>query len=605
MQDRTKSEKNELQSAIDKAGKVFPEKEKEEIVTSLLEKWIETKKSAIFYFPDIKKNKKVPFVVPLCVLSPDWPGLSASCIGVLHEKGWNLSYIESFVIEYEKQKLGIILLVIKIRTKSDLTKFFNERSTILKNLKVVATGSKAKTSLLGGETRKLEIYGHVIEKIKEIAKSHEEMKKLLEDEGETLKFFSSRSESYLEERSYSDLAQQIVTNYRFQHLVRKVGGRPRFWIKNIKTTREHLTGITIAAFERNISLTDCLEAIYQAVPDYNIKYNKEFVTDDGIVVYRIEMCDKKGKSYSKEKIVDIKRALIKAHISRRMERVRWMELMGGFEHYIRAIIPLLVKEYSLSRKSQVYISIMQMTNYIVEFKIILVTDVPASGKMGYGYTITESLEKENGISIISTKPPKKYGNVGLDIIDIAADLDMFPNIEDLYKIIRKNVKAVIGEFRDFDEGMRKMEVNKLSQVKEMLKAYPQNVVREFYYRLDDFYRIGAEPEEVAEQIKLGLKGLETYETKRKKYVMIYKDFSLKSGTESVPNSTILVLVYPSKMKLLSSVLELLRDYEVTLSKIDRREATVVILRVQENNKPIPKKAIDKIECFLDTIPQLD
>ncbi len=39
MQDRKKSEKNELQSAIDKAGKFFPEKEKEEIVTSLLEKW--------------------------------------------------------------------------------------------------------------------------------------------------------------------------------------------------------------------------------------------------------------------------------------------------------------------------------------------------------------------------------------------------------------------------------------------------------------------------------------------------------------------------------------------------------------------------------------
>ncbi len=603
-QDSKNIKMKELQSVISKAWRFFPQKKKEKIFTSLLKRWIASKDPSIFFLPEIRKDKKVPFVVPLCVLSSDWPGLSDSCIGVIHEKGWNLSYIESFVIEYEKKELGIILLIIKIKTEKELKKFCNDRGEILKDLRVVATGSKAKTSLLAGETRKLEIYGHVIENIKEIAISQQEMEGILKDDGETLKFFSSRSESYLEERSYSDLAQQIVTNYRYQNLVRKIGGRPQFWIKNIKTTREHLTGITIAAFERDISLNDWLEAIYQAVPDYSIKYNKEFVTDDGIVVYRIEMCDKKDKPYSKKKITDIKRALMKAHISRRMERVRWMELMGGFEHYMRAIIPLLIKEYSLSRKAQVYISIVQMTTYLAKFKILIVTGVPSSGRMSYGYSITETLEKENGISIISAKPPKKYGDVEVDIIDIGADLDMFPNIEDVYKTVKRCVKEVIGEFRDFDEGMRKLEVSKLTEVKEMLEAYPENFVREFYYRLDDFYRIGAETREIAEQIKLGIQGLETYETKRKRYVIIKRKFFLKSGDRNIPNSTILVLVYSSKMKLLSRVLELLRDYEVTLSKIERRDVTVIILRVQQNNKPIPSQAIEKVENFFETIPPL-
>ncbi|GAH26641.1 unnamed protein product, partial [marine sediment metagenome] len=172
------------------------------------------------------------------------------------------------------------------------------------------------------------------------------------------------------------------------------------------------------------------------------------------------------------------------------------------------------------------------------------------------------------------------------------------------KTVKRCVKEVIGEFRDFDEGMRKLEVSKLTEVKEMLEAYPENFVREFYYRLDDFYRIGAETREIAEQIKLGIQGLETYETKRKRYVIIKRKFFLKSGDRNIPNSTILVLVYSSKMKLLSRVLELLRDYEVTLSKIERRDVTVIILRVQQNNKPIPSQAIEKVENFFETIPPL-
>jgi hypothetical protein len=384
--------------------------------------------------------------------------------------------------------------------------------------------------------------------------------------------------------------------------VRKTGGRPRFWIKNIKTAREHLTGISIAAFERDISLNDWLEAIYQAVPDYTIKYNKEFVTADGIVVYRIEMCDKNEKPYSKKKIQDIKRALMKAHISRRMDRVRWMELMGGFEHYMRAIIPLLIKEFSLSRKPQVYMNIAQMTTHVAKFKILIVSGQSAPEEASSGYHVTEMLEKESGISILSAKPPKKYGDSEVSIIDIGADLDAFTNIEDVYRIIRRCLKDVIGEFRDFDEGMRKLEVTKLIKVKEMLKEYPENFVKEFYYRLDDFYRIGAEPEEIAELIKMGIKGLEMYESKREPYTLLSKEYAVKSGHRFIPNSTILVLVYSLKMKLLAKVLELLHEYEVTLSKIERRDVTVVIFRVQKDGRPIPSLAVKKIQDFIESIP---
>lgn len=594
--------KEKIENLVNNLWNDFPQDKKREIISSLLKNYANSKKSTIFHLPTIRKNSKLPFLLTLSIVSSDWPGLSDSCIGVLHERGWNISYIEAFVADWNEKKLGIILLGLEIKSKKELNEFLKDKNHILRNLQIVATGSGAKSSLLAGETKKLEIYGNVMEQIKKMVRNKKERQGILKDEGEAFKFFSSRSESYLEERKYQDLAQQIVKNYRLQNLVRKTGGRPQFWIKNIKTKREHLTGITIAAFERDISLNDWLAAIYQAVPGYNIKYNKEFVTEDGIVVYRIEMCDKHDKPYSKRKIYAIKKALDKAQITRRMERFRWMEQMGGFEHYMRAIIPFLVKEFSSSYKPQVYINVINMTSELAKFKILLVTESPSQKKPSYGYTITERLEKVRGIDIISVKPPKKYGKAEVSIIDIGAKLDMFSTIEKVYRIIRKTIRNVIGEFRDFDKGMRVMEVTKLMKVKKMLKEYAENFVREFYYRLDDFYRIGAEPEEIAEQIKLGIKGLEIYENKKQRYILIKKDIASKSGDSKEANATILVIVCSSKINLLSRILKLLRDFTITLSKIERRDVNVIIIKGQKNDQTIPDSNIDKIRNFLETIP---
>ena len=76
---------------------------------------------------------------------------------------------------------------------------------------------------------------------------------------------------------------------------------------------------------------------------------------------------------------------------------------------------------------------------------------------------------------------------------------------------------------------------------------------------------------------------------------------MKFEDKDIPSSTLLVLVYSSMMKLLSSVLELLHNYEVTLSKIERRDVTVVILRVQQDNKPITSQAIEKVRAFFETM----
>jgi hypothetical protein len=141
-----KSKKPSLASMpkfIRKARSAFPEKKKLLIISELAAKWKRSSKQTLFYLPNLKRNAELPSIVPLCILSSDWPGLSNSCIGVIHEKGWNLTYIEAFVLTFEEYELGVLLLAITIRSEEERRKFSKERERLLGDLEVVATGSKA------------------------------------------------------------------------------------------------------------------------------------------------------------------------------------------------------------------------------------------------------------------------------------------------------------------------------------------------------------------------------------------------------------------------------------------------------------------------------
>lgn len=587
---------------IKRAEEPFPYEDELTLCAALLEKWEQdTEKKTVVLIPPAPKKKEFPLIYAFGVLSPDWPGLSDSCLGVVHEKGWNVHSLKGKVIDRSGKSLGIVLIAIEVNSPVELDRLKKERDGMALSLKRSSLGSLAKTFLLVHETRKIGRYGEVSEFIEKNWKG-DELNSLIGPNGETVKFFASRSEAYIEERKVQDLADLIITNYSFLKRVRTSGGKAQVRVKNLKTSREHLTGVTVVGLDRDFSLNDCLEAIRYAVPNFKRKYNKEFTTSDGITSYRIEVTNEAEKPFRRDDVQRIRRSLLKMAERKRFERQRWIESIGGFEHYARAIIPFLLREYETSGKTQVYLSVGQSSEYFIEFKIIMVTSktAPAEGRLAL--RCAEAIDRVRGLSVLSTKPPKVYGKEELDIIDLRADLDQFATAEEVYSAIKETLKHMIGEFRDFDEGMRRMDVRKLEEVRKRLKwKTDEDLLRQFYYRLEDFYRVGAPVEEITQLIQLGSQVLSRLEKEPDKVWVKAKNVAPEEGP---PVSTIIAIAYSSERELFSNCLQTLNEYELTMNRVEGDKETVLICRLTQDGKPLSSQNLKAIVAKLkelDTI----
>ncbi len=571
----------------------IPHQEEVAICVALLRKWDE-KREGVVFIPPPKEEGEYPQEVILGLLASDWPGMSDACVAAVHKRGWNIRFVKGFVIEHRGQKLGAIVMAVELETPQAMREFRRGKSSFAQSLERASLGSKAKRYLLSKEARKLEIYGEVAQAIRRICKEKEK-EELLREGGEAVKFFASRSEAYITERRIEDLVEQIITNFKFIQRVRRLGGRAQVWVKNLETSKGPLTGITIAGLDRELTLNDCLEAIDHSVPGFKNKYNKEFITDDGITLYRLEITNGEEKALSRRRQEAIKRSILKMASTRKMGRIKWIESLGGFEHYLRAIIPFLSQEYRSTRMIQVYISVSRSTEELIEFKIIIILPKEKSQRERVLFRCIEALEAVKGLSVLSARPPKYLGEEEIDIIDLSADVSTFKETEEIYETIHERLKRIIGDFRDFDEGMRRLEMGRLIKVKDGLSGADDSLVRAFYYSLDSFYRATAPVEEITEEIRLGVEVLERHEISGYEFIVEGRNVEITLGDgKNLPSSTLIGLAYPSKRRLLKEFLNLLRDYGVTMSKIDVRESTILLLRVTKEGKPLKEGKLKEL-----------
>lgn len=578
--------------------KVIPPEEEIALCVALLKEWDE-KGASVVFIPPSKEGGRYPQEIILGLLASDWPGMSDSCVAAVHERRWNIKFMKGFIIEHRGQKLAAIVMAIETETPQAMREFWQEKASFIHSLERASLGSKAKRYLLSKEARKLKIYEEMAETMGKVCKSNEK-EELLGEGGEAVKFFASRSEAYITERKIVDLAEQIITNFRFIQRVRRLGGRAQVRVKNLETRGGTLTGITIAGLDREFTLNDCLEAIDRSVPGFKNKYNKEFITDDGITVYRLEITNGGKKALSRRRQEVIKRSILKMASTRKVGKIKWMESLGGFEHYLRAIIPFLAQEYRSTGMIQVYISVSRSTEELIEFKIIIILPKEKSRKERVLFRCIEALEAVRGLSVLSARPPKYYGEEEIDIIDLSADVSAFKETEGIYEVIHERLKRIIGDFRDFDEGMRRLEMGRLVRVKEGLPGVDDGLVRAFYYNLDGFYRATAPVKEITEEIRLGVEILERHEISGYEFIMEGRNVEITLGDgKRLPSSTLIGLAYPSKHRSLKEFLDQLPDYGVTMSKIDVEESTILLLRITKEGKPLSeerlKELLEKLE----------
>lgn len=516
----------------------------------------------------------------LAVTAADWPGLATICLSELHHHGWNLDYAEGTAVEDHGVRRGFVLAGIRNSDPAVRKRFEQDAVHIQGLLEKLAEGRADTVSLLARASERLEVYEEVRTELVRLTGGKEILEALTGPEGELLMFMSSRSDEYLRERRPEDLASVVLTNYQLVEGVRSRGGKPLFKLRNLRTTREHLTGINIAGFERDISFQDCLTALSFAWPGSTVRHQRKYTTSDGIVCIRLEMAGPSALAASRAEVKRIGDNLKKLLVKKELERLKRIHSYGGRENYARALIPLLLKECESTRLSQAYIALESSTTFSAELKLLLVLMAADMDEHdGRVLNIVGSIDRLEGMTVVSFKSPSSYGTRWVDIINVTVERNSYPDIEDAYDAIKKCIEASIGPFRDFDMGMRLNDVRQLREIRELLKDIPDIVVTDFYYRLEDFLRAGSPVEELAQHIRLAFEALSSA---LRDGLEVYGPTLAVVHNGDIDVATLFCCVLPERVHSFQDFLDVVREYRVTASLIDWSGLHAVLLRVQDS-----------------------
>ena len=388
---------------LERSQEIFPQPQQKALLVQLLHSYENSKKKVVVQLEEIGE-KQLPLTIVMGVLGEDWTGMGNSILGIIHQKHGNVLFMKGFTLSYLDRKLGIVLVSFLINTPEDYGRFLKDKNNLLAALKDASQGTVGKTLLLEDETIKFDLYNQVIKVIIKMYRGPD-IEEIIGENGETLKFFSSRSREYLQERKLSDLAGLVIDNYRFQKQVREGRADKRIRIKNFETLDERLTGITFVCWEENFSVESFLKTLDFIVPGHIIKHHKSFVSAQKILVYRIEIVDRQGLPLNPEAIRSIENSLERMISTAVDEKFSQIKSVGGYEHYARAIIPFLMAELKVTGISQVFMSVEKKTDFMMQLKLIVVARLEGKGGLN---KLIRLLEGDHGIEILSVIPPRLY-----------------------------------------------------------------------------------------------------------------------------------------------------------------------------------------------------
>lgn len=432
-------------------------------------------------------------VFSIYVVARDWAGIMDAVLGIFHDEGYNIHF--AYAVATEKDE-AIIVLKIKNLKEMDIVRLIENKNKFLSLLKTAIKGGFSLTRLLNIGTKKIKIYNEVMDRLKEIS-SIEEYKEIVSDNGELMKFILSRSEQYLSERRPEDLAYIVYKSYKLQKEFLKTG-KVQVDIKNYTTTKEKLTGITLVGYHENVSLDDLLDALKELIGNYQRKFDKEFITDEGAVVIRLEITDDKGDFIEEEKHALIVNYLKEEFSKPKEKRSKFFKIRAGMELYGRILIPYLISEVERTTVPQMLILPEDIETDRIDLRVFIIfpNSVPYSEN-----NLVETI-KNKGFLILSIES-KTRKDIKFIHMKLSAQLMNFENEMDVYNSLKSAIIKIIPNIRDFDEGMRNLNVQKLSEVIQIVgNKVSEKVVKRLFYQYDDVLRLNLSAYEIAEEIKL-------------------------------------------------------------------------------------------------------
>jgi hypothetical protein len=575
---------------IEHSQQIFPQLQQKALLVQLLHTYENSRKKVVIQLEELGKIN-LPFTVIMGVLAEDWSGMANSILGIIHQKHGNVLFVKGFTLDHETHKLGIVILSFLIKTAKEYKRFLAEKNNLLTIIKEASQGSLSKTLLLEDETIRFDIYSKTIKAIKKMYREPD-INEIIGENGETLKFISSRSREYLQERKLTDLAALIIDNHKFQKQVREGKADKKIKIKNFETIYEKLTGITFVCWEENFSVENFLKTLDFIVPGHIIKHHKSFVSREKILVYRIEIVDSHIQPLDPVAIKSIEISLAKLISTSVNEVFSQIKSVGGYEHYARAIIPFLMEELKITGMSQVFMSVEKKTEFMMHLKLIIVSLPSKKANLN---KLIGLLENRQGIEILSVIPPRLYQKrIEVNILNLKINLAEFISIAAIFQTIKNILKNLYDPIRDFDEGLRDRDMGSLADLTARLKTVNPLLIKEIYYNFDEIYRMETPSEIMAEIVNLACATIEAAKKKDLGQVIVnhkniknpYKDEWLK---------TIFIIAYKKDKKILSKFISNLQGIEVYFTRIEWEQRFYLILIFKKNNRALLPSEIAKIQ----------
>jgi len=530
-------------------------------------------------------------------MSDDWPGMGEACLGVVHERGWNVQFAHGLVIREQGVEIGVFIMAVALGTQAEAQRLDAELGEIVEQLRKLGIGRRAKMILLARETKKLKVLTSVIEELADLC-TDQELEDITAPLGECSKFFGSRSDEYVSAWSARELANQVLSNYRLLAKVRGSGGLGMVTVEARHALRETRTCLTVVGLRRDVSVEDCLRVVGDTLGFYEQYHLMDFSTRDGLALVRLEIGPGKGRHLSEAQRAQLGRRLNELISGRRAAWAHRIESRGGFEQYARAVIPFLLKEHSSSGLTQVYIALSSREATTAGFKLIFVY-AASLADIRPAQRFPELLQRIPGVSIDSVVPARTMGAQRFFIMNITVDLGQFDDTEAVYLAIKEKVREVFPTFRDFDEGMRRLETTRLKDIERAFSERQQTLADRVFYSMDEFSRLSMSQDEMVVLVGLARDALHRFEDPARPVPRPVVLDKIVLTADGFPSTAFITVAGEPGYGIPSCISELQTHADVTVSQFRYGDADLTLCRVVgQGGGPLPVPALREVVARL-------
>lgn len=531
------------------------------------------------------------------VLAPDWAGLADACQGTVHEAGLNIAYTHSFILRRGREKLGTVLIEVELTPDLGRKALDIARAKIQERLSRIAAEDTAKRSLQKQEARRLYAFTTVTDILRGRV-SDEDLREMMGDGGEALKFFVARQESYLNERSPESIADQIQTNYFLKKRIRQGLSTLEISDYRIPIKGRQLTGLSVITSQPTVTFERILRRLEEAVPGFRRYQDYAYFTADRISVFHLEITGRDDRPLEEAELEAVRQAISSLPSSQ--------ETLGptpGVELIRRKIVPPMLEEERELKIPQGYIHPHAPDHY----KIIVVASGPDAG---FGLELVKALSREPGFSAAKPDMPTyvTYVQDGIEhrqeisIVDLWIDRRLLfgPdqgrwNDEEIYTRIEALVKTVPGfgpKLRIFDRTSRNLRQIRLQAVSQLAESRGLDIkaLRPLFYTLGDRCLLNPKikDEAVLSQLTLGFRA--RAEKGRPGQAAVVWDNLMIS--EEDQTSTVMAVAVDGSPEPVSAVLGELEGFEVlSVCRADLDRIAVLLVNLLEKGRPLsPERA---------------